>query len=188
MIVGTTFRRPVHLFNRTRKKKKKKKPLVSQRHKPENSYMKYWKVIKYWAKRTYDVTSPDLEMLFFLYDERLFTISKFESYDNIFKWDKDRFYSLKKRGWIHVWRNHTIGEARLYELTYKGKRMIQSIYKKMNGEEPIPTSERRNPVMRRNGSYTDKVYAMAINQFNDELKKSEQHPDIESLDIESSDH
>ena len=66
--------------------------------------------------------------------------------------------------------------------------MIQSIYKKMNGEEPIPTSERRNPVMRRNGSYTDKVYAMAINQFNDELKKLEQHPDIESLDIESSDH
>ena len=50
--------------------------------------------------------------------------------------------------------------------------MIFSIYKKLNGEEPIPTSERRNPIFRKNASYTDKVYAMAIKDFNNEIKES----------------
>ena len=128
--------------------------------------------LSYWAMRTYDITTPELEMLFFLYDEKLFTISKFDRYDNIFSWNTRRLYKLQNKGLVHVWRPAGHHEARLYELTYKAKRMIFSIYKKLNGEEPIPTSERRNPIFRKNASYTDKVYAMAIKDFNNEIKES----------------
>jgi hypothetical protein len=134
--------------------------------------MKYYRVVRYWAMRTYDITTPELEMLFFLYDEKLFTISKFDKYDNIFSWNTRRLYKLQNKGLVHVWRAAGHHEARLYELTYKAKRMIFSIYKKLNGEEPIPTSERRNPIFRKNSSYTDKVYAMAIKDFNEEIKES----------------
>ena len=59
-------------------KKRKRKVLVCDRTEVKFNYMKYYRVVGYWAMRTYDVTMPELEMLFFLYDEKLLTISKFE--------------------------------------------------------------------------------------------------------------
>jgi len=153
-------------------KKRKRKVLICDRTEVKFNYMKYYRVVRYWAMRTYDITTPELEMLFFLYDEKLFTISKFDKYDNIFSWNTRRLYKLQNKKLVHVWRPAGHHEARLYELTYKAKRMIFSIYKKLNGEEPIPTSERRNPIFRKNASYTDKVYAMAIKDFNNEIKES----------------
>lgn len=143
-MVGTVRGKKVYL-----KTKRKKKKLICVRSEPQHNYMKYWKVIRYWATRTYDVTPAELDMLFFLHDERLFKISQFDRYDNIFSWDKARFYKLKKKELIHVWREGKCNEARLYELTFKAKKMITNIYKKMNGEEPIPTSSRRNPLFKK---------------------------------------
>ena len=171
-MVGTIKGKKVYL-----KTKRKKKKLVCVRSEPQHNYMKYWRVIRYWAMKTYEVTGAELEMLFFLHDERLFKISQFDRYDNVFSWNNARFYTLKRKGLIHVWREGKCNEARLYELTFKGKKMITNIYKKMNGEEPIPTSERRNPVFKKNGTYSDKVYAMAIVDFNNELKESKQRLD-----------
>ena len=33
----------------------------------KTNYMKYWRVIRYWAKAKYNVGTPDIEMLLFLY-------------------------------------------------------------------------------------------------------------------------
>ena len=46
---------------------------------------------------------------------------------------------------VHVWRKKQGKETTLYELTYKAKRMINSFYKKLNGEEII---EYTNPMFR----------------------------------------
>jgi len=39
---------------------------------PSNDYMKYWRVIRYWAKAKYKVGTPDIDMLLFLYSEQIF--------------------------------------------------------------------------------------------------------------------
>lgn len=182
-MIGTVKRRPVILIKRknVKKKKKKRRVLVADRAEPEHNFMKYYKVIKYWAKRNYNLTEADLEMLFFLHDERLFKTANFEEYNNIFSWDTSRFQRLMRNGMIHVWRKPLGNEARLYELTRTGKRLITRMYQMMLGNEPIPTSPRRNTIFR-SKRYSDKVYAMAINKFNDELKESKLHPDTESFD------
>ena len=174
-MVGTIRGKKVYL----KTKRKKKKNIICVRSEPQHNYMKYWKVVKYWAMKTYEVTGPELEMLFFLHDERIFKISTFDRYDNVFTWNSKRFQILQQKGLIHVWRQGKCNEARLYELTFKAKKMITNIYKKLNGEEPIPMSARRNPVFKKNGTYSDKVYAMAIVDFNKELKESKQRLDIE---------
>lgn len=163
-------------------KRYKKKKIVHDRYLPASDYLKYYKVVRYWVRRTYDITTPDLEMMFFLYSEGLFTLTKLREYENVFSWDSERIYRLKNMGMIHVWRKKFIGESQLYELTFKAKRIINSVYKKLNGEEPIPTSVRRNPVMRKNGNYKDKVFAQAILKFNKEFKERSQHLDQESPD------
>tara|TARA_R100001591_G_scaffold19518_4_gene26893 strand:- start:117 stop:590 length:474 start_codon:yes stop_codon:yes gene_type:complete len=141
------------------------------RKQPTNDYLKYWRVIRYWVKAKYGLTTPDLEMLLFLYSEQLFKKTDFKEYEELMSWDVNRFDRLLRDGWIHVWRKRSGKQATLYELTYKTRRIIDTIYKKLNGEE---ISE-RNPLFNKNVSYTDKVYRNAIIKINEATKQLQHH-------------
>ena len=135
---------------------------------PKHDYLKYLRVIRMWIKSTYHIGLPDLEMILFLYSEQVFNKSSFEEYNELFSWDIKRFKRLKKDGWIHVWRKKQGKETTLYELTYKAKRMINSFYKKLNGEE-IP--EHTNPMFRHDAGYMDKVTKNYIKKLNKSIKQ-----------------
>ena len=141
------------------------------RKEPTNDYLKYWRVIRYWVKAKYGLTTPDLEMLLFLYSEQLFNKTDFKEYEELMYWDVNRFDRMLRDGWIHVWRKRKGNQATLYELTYKTRRIIDTIYKKLNGEE---ISE-RNPLFNKNVSYTDKVYRNAIKKINESTKQLQHH-------------
>jgi len=138
---------------------------------PKHDYLKYWKVVKYWARKKYNLSSADIDMLLFLYTEGLFTRSKYLEYENIFKWDNDRFARLMREGFIHNWVKKNWGEEKKYELTFKARKMCASIYRKLNGEEPISETPQHNPIFKASARYTDKVHAMAIKKFNQESRQ-----------------
>ena len=144
---------------------------VYERYQPKNDYLKYWKVIKQWAKVKYDVGTADIEMMMFLYSEGLFTQKQFEEYNEIMSWDKNRFHNLLKDKWIIVWRKRKGREATLYELGFRGKRLCASIYKKLNMEETVSEDRRRNPIFDPNATYSHKVYRKIIKKMNQEIKK-----------------
>ena len=76
----------------------------------------------------------------------------------VISWNKDRFEKLRRDGWIVVFRKRVGKRRALYELSYKTKRLIASVYSKLNGNE-IPTSVFSNK------KYTDKVYRNLIEQL-----------------------
>jgi hypothetical protein len=137
-----------------------------------NDYLKYWRVIRQYAKIKYELSQCDLDMLLFLYSEGYFRASKFREYDALLAWDKERFSRLIEQGWIEVFRkaNTNGGKAAIYKLPIKTTRMVQNIYKKLNGEE-IPTSLSGNPMFMKNVSYTDKVYRNMILEMNKVIKQ-----------------
>ena len=137
---------------------------------PTHDYLKYWRVIRMWVKATYNIGVPDLEILLFLYSEQIFNKTSFEEYNELFSWDTKRFKRLKKEGGIHVWRERRGKETTLYELTYKAKRMINSVYKKLNGEE-IP--EYTNPMFRHDATYMQKVTKKFIKKLNKSIKQQQ---------------
>jgi hypothetical protein len=134
-------------------------------------YLKYWRVIRYFIKAKYDLTTADLDMLLFLKSEPKFSKDKFDEFDELLSWDKNRFEKLKQEGWIEVFRvGNKAGQRRaLYQLSYKAQRMLTSLYKKLSGEE-IPTSQSSNPMFAKNVSYTDKVYRNFILELNDYIR------------------
>ena len=137
---------------------------------PTHNYLKYWRVIRYWAKAKYGFTTPDLDMMLFLYSEDYFNKTKFKDFEEVMSWDINRFNSLLKEGWIHVWRKRSGKEATLYEVSFKGKIAINTIYKKLNGEE-IAESPNINPLFKTNASYMDKVYRLKIIEMNNFIKQ-----------------
>ena len=80
----------------------KKKP--TSRREPSHNYLKYWRVIRFWVQAKYKLTTPDLEMMLYLYSEDIFNKEQFKKYEEIMSWDEKRFRMLLRDGWIHVWR------------------------------------------------------------------------------------
>ena len=139
-----------------------------------HDYLKYWKVIRYYVQAKYGVRSADLDMLLFLYSEKYFGKQQFNDFDKLLSWDINRFNRLLSDGWISVFRKRQGNKKTLYELSYKGKRMISSEYKKLNGEE-IPMSESANPMFAKNVSFSDKVYRNMITRMNKYIREQRQH-------------
>ena len=160
-------------------KRKYKKEKVYERRPLTYDFLAEWAIVRKWAKINYNLSTADLEMLLFLHKQKLFTRSDFAEYANFMSWDRDRFDRLLKEEWIYIWRKRGFGETNIYEVSFKCKKMITSIYKKLIGLEPIPVSPRRNKVFRETAPFHQKTLAKAINNFNDRFKERRQRPSLE---------
>ena len=149
----------------------------------KSDYLKFWRVIRYYIKAKYGLSQADLDILLFLYSEKYFGRDKFKEFDELLSWDECRFHRLRQDGWIENFRVRVNSRRAIYCLTYKSTRMIQSIYKKLNGEE-IPTHPNNNPMYKKNVSYNDKVYRNMITKMNEYVRaeKLKDNNDIPFLD------
>lgn len=124
--------------------------------------LKYYRLVRRWACKTYDLKDADLELLIYLDCKDLFTRNDFINGTYTYSWDKDRWERLRRDDWIYVFkeRNRTSSKYAVYKVSTKGKRLISRIYRILLAQEDLPTSERSK--FYKNKTYTDKVYNKAI--------------------------
>ena len=127
--------------------------------------LKYYRLIRKWACKTYNLKDADLELLIYLDCKNRFTRNDFIDGEYTYSWDKDRWERLRREGWIEVWRhrNRTTIKYSIFQTSQKCKRLISRMYRIMLGEEDLPTSERS--IFYKNKTYTDKVYNKAIDDM-----------------------
>jgi hypothetical protein len=141
----------------------------------KHDYLKYWRVIRNFVKAKYGIRQAELDTLLFLYSEQYFDKNKFAEFNNLLSWDVKRFDKLLKDGWLETFRRNHGNRRSVYQLSYKSKRLIDMIYKKLEGEE-IPADSSSNPMFLKNVRYTDKVYRnmiMDMNKYTKEQRKNE---------------
>ena len=132
----------------------------------EMNLLKYYRLIRKWACKTYSLKDADLELLIYLDCKNRFTRNDFIDGQYTYSWDKDRWERLRRDGWIEVWRhrNRTTIKYSIFQTSQKCKRLISRMYRIMLGEEDINIG-RRNKII--NGeTYTDKVMTKAIYNVN----------------------
>tara|TARA_R100000995_G_scaffold45732_1_gene21538 strand:- start:709 stop:1155 length:447 start_codon:yes stop_codon:yes gene_type:complete len=129
--------------------------------------LKHYRIIRKWASKNNDLTDADLELLIYLDCVDLFTIKDFKMGSYSYSWDNRRWNKLIQNNWIVVWRNRnrTTQKYNIYKVSFKGKTLIQRIYRMLLGEEDIPTSYRRNKIMK-GETYMDKVLQTSIKNVN----------------------
>ena len=138
-----------------------------QRGEVKVDFLKNYRLISRWACKNNELSISDLELLFYLDPITYFTINDFKEGTIYYSWDKERFYRLQRNGWIdklHIGKGR-VGDHNKYKISYKGKYLINRIYKMLIGEEIIPESAKRNKILKRK-TYIDKVYSQAIKKFN----------------------
>mgnify|MGYP003134163798 CR=1 FL=1 len=138
------------------------------------SLLKHYRIIRKWASRNNDLTDAEIELLIYLDCINLFTIKDFKMGTYAFSWNNRRWNKLIQNDWIVVWRrrNRTTQKYNMYKVSFKGKQLIQRIYRIMLGEEDIPTSERRNSIMQ-GKTYMDKVLQISIENVNKDKQRYE---------------
>jgi predicted transcriptional regulator len=133
-------------------------------------YLKYWRVIRQFMKVKYGLSQSDLDVLLFLYSESYFDRDRFDEFNSLLAWDTKRFSNLLKDGWIEIFRKHRGKYKSIYVISSRGKAVVRSIYRKLNGEE-IPVSLSQNSMFLKNVSYTDKVYRNMIIKMNEAIRQ-----------------
>ena len=131
----------------------------------EINLFKYYRLVRKWACKTYDIKDADLELLFYLDCKKHFTRNDFIEGVYTYSWDKARWERLRTGGWIDVWsqRNRTTKKFTVYTTSFKCKNLINRIYRILLAEEDLPTSSRSK--FYKNKTYTDKVYNKAIDDM-----------------------
>lgn len=131
----------------------------------EMNILKYYRIVRKWACKTYGLTDADLELMIYLDHKGRFTRNEFIDGVYTYSWDKKRWEKLRSSGWIEVWRhrNRTSIKYSIFKTSFKCSQLVSRIYRVLLGEEDIPTSDRS--VFYNNKSYTDKVYNKAIDDM-----------------------
>ena len=146
-----------------------------QRIQVKDDWLKYLRVARYWFKRQYGLSYPDLELMLFLYSEGIFKRSDFDEFCATMPWNKKRFQSLVTSGHIVLFRPYSKGKASLYELSASSKVMVRSVYKKLKGEQTMSEMPKKNPMYNKKVSYTDKVYRGLMSEVNKKIREQQQH-------------
>ncbi len=131
----------------------------------ETQILKYYRLVRKWACKTYGLKDADLELLIYLSHKGRFTRNEFIQGVYTYSWDKERWERLRKAEWIEVWRhrNRTTIKYSVYKTSFKCNHLVSRIYRILAGEEDLPTYEKS--VFYENKTYTDKVYNKAIDDM-----------------------
>ena len=131
----------------------------------EINLLKYYRLVRRWACKTYKLTDADLELLVYLDCKKFFTRKDFEDGVYTYTWDKSRWERLRREGWIDVFkeRNRTSSKYAVYKVSRKCGLLISRIYRILLAEEDLPTSHRST--FYKNKTYTDKVFNKAIDDM-----------------------
>ena len=133
--------------------------------------LKHYRIIRKWACKNNGLNDAELELLIYLDCINHFTKKDFKMGTYSYSWNNRRWNKLLKEGWIIVWRhrNRTTQKYNIYTISFKLKQLISRIYRIMLGDEDIPTSLRRNKIMK-GDSYINKVLITSIQNVNKDKK------------------
>ncbi len=144
---------------------------------PKDDYLKYWRVIRYYTQRKYNLTAAELDMLLFLRSEKYFTKKKFAEFNQLLSWNTKRFYKLMNEGWIEVFSRKKEKFETIYKITNRSQKMMTIMYRQLSGEE-LPVDYDVNPLFKKRVKYTDKVYRNMIKKMN-KFTRQQQRPSQE---------
>tara|TARA_R110000824_G_scaffold210945_6_gene396836 strand:+ start:382 stop:822 length:441 start_codon:yes stop_codon:yes gene_type:complete len=127
--------------------------------------LKYYRLVRKWACKTYNLKDADLELLIYLDCKKHFTRNEFMDGAYTYSWDKKRWDRLRQEGWIDTWRNRnrTTMKYSVFKTSIKCQQLISRIYRILLAQEDLPQSSRST--FYKNKTYTDKVFNKAIDDM-----------------------
>ena len=137
---------------------------------PHYSYMKYWRIVRKYTMMKYNLNQDDLDVLFYIHDEKYFSNYQFEKYEKTMPWNVKRLQSLCERGWItRLPSGNKYAKRDVYEVTIKTQRVINNVYSILNGDGFPTITQRMN---KRRKRYLETRYKNFMASMVEEIKEN----------------
>lgn len=141
----------------------------------QSDYLKFYRIIRYYICRKYQINEVELELMLFLRGEKYFTKKHAEQWKDVLGWDKERFGKMLQNGWIEVYRKAKIGRwCAIYHLPYKAQRMLTSLYDLIEMRKVASVGRSSDSVMYKKRKtdvpFADAAYAREIKKMNDYIR------------------
>ena len=137
---------------------------------PHYSYMKYWRIVRKYTMMKYNLNQDDLDVLFYIHDEKYFSNYQFEKYEKTMPCNVKRLQSLCERGWItRLPSGNKYAKRDVYEVTIKTQRVINNIYSILNGDGFPTITQRMN---KRRKRYLETRYKNFMATMVEEIKEN----------------
>ena len=122
---------------------KKPRPLPQYNSVRDYDFLQYVRVVFKWALQNHqDLNRGKLELLLYLYPKGAFTSSQFHKYHKLIGlYQHKTLAEFIDNEYIQVWRLPKRGEAKLYSLTGKAKKLCDMMHKYCTGDENLPMDE-----------------------------------------------
>lgn len=155
------------LFKRFPMKKQKAFKRKTRLTHADYNFLQYSRPIKMWAKTAFGLKDRELDVLLWLFPLNIFSRKEFlYELDKIGIRDYRIMDNLRKEGWVQNWKKD--GALQYYVLSHKANDLIKRIHRMYMFEEPIPMSERRNPLVA-NAKSKDKSLMEMFKAFNQKV-------------------
>lgn len=146
----------------------------TRRHEQLGHPLKYYRVVRKFMAKQQGINEHDLEVLIEL-DDEYFDEKRFRQATLTTSWKGDRLKNLMEEGWVDLYRPYIPGmrKAAIYKPSGKAHRLVNRIYKILNGVEDLPSGDRRNPLERNpdNLKYSEKLLRNAVRLLNKDRQK-----------------
>lgn len=134
-----------------------------------NDFMKYWRIIRYYYLKKYQISESELDLLLYFYSVKYFTENDCYIFLQTFKWDRGKLTRLRQKGFIDIHKNAHANSATIWKMTFKGKKLVASLYDKLNGGT-ISENYQFNRLFLKNAGFAHKTYKNAILEMNEEMR------------------
>lgn len=133
--------------------------------------MRYWRIIRYYYLKKYDISESDLDLLLYLYSEKYFKESDINIFSQTFKWDRYRLTKLKSKGFLDIHSHPHSNSPTIWKVTFKTKKLVASLYAKLEGGK-ISENYQFNRLFLKEAGFAHKTYKNAIIQMNREIDEN----------------
>lgn len=126
---------------------RKQKDFKIRSSKSEYTFLQFHYAIWKWALANHNLTNRELGILLYVYPLIVFNSREFnQALKELESYDNSTLHTLMTKGWINVWA--TNGKSKTYTLSPKANTLVTRLHRMYMSEEPIPTSPRRNYLLK----------------------------------------
>jgi hypothetical protein len=140
---------------------------------PKKDYLKWWRLVRRWAKAKSGLSLTDIELLLYLRGIPYFDQHDFEQYCKIISFDYRKLFWLRQSGWIQIWRKRSGKQKTIYELSRKSKNLVDQMYAYLEGEL-MPEHAPANPLYMKDSTYTERTSRIMVEARNKEIRERQQ--------------
>jgi predicted transcriptional regulator len=141
---------------------------------PKKDYLKWWRLIRIWARAKSGLSIAEIELLLYLRSVPYFDRKDFDAFGKLMGWEVRRLKKMRDNGWIQIWREGKGRSRNIYCLSQKSKSFVDQIYAFVEGEE-MPEHSPANPIFSKEATYNEARTRNMVKTRNKEIRERRQH-------------